>query len=124
MILFTCKPWATCKRAPMRASTKGESRFQAVLRGERDRDERVAHAIAQASIVVRVERHSRMMRDGFKQLCVSHGFRPSQYASANTGVVGADLCNQILWKLYTRIRPRIGIQVVPGKGKFLHACRN
>jgi hypothetical protein len=42
-----------------------------------------------------------MTLDGVEQLRVLHGFRPAQYSSAITGVVGAIKCNHKLSFLYT-----------------------
>ncbi|MCY1465368.1 hypothetical protein D9M71_835040 [compost metagenome] len=57
--------------------------------GVRDRDECV------------VERRSWMTLDRCEQQWVLHGFGPSQYAPAITGVVGVELCNQNNEFLYT-----------------------
>jgi hypothetical protein len=42
-----------------------------------------------------------MTLDGVEQLRVLHGFRPAQYSSAITGVVGAIKCNHNLFFMYT-----------------------
>ena len=54
--------------------------------GERNDNGFVAGAMAGAGIAVGIERTA---LNGFKQQWLVHGWRPSQYAPATTGAVGA-----------------------------------